>query len=124
MSVDLARMLFDFCLLLFSFSVMSLLLVAVFHFLLPAKLLETYFKPPYFSQGEVVAFSGFPLGYIRTIMFLRLLGFPSSGERRGLTKAYEMVPEWMCILAKWTVFSLVVSNLLLIMLLLGFFFFA
>lgn len=103
---------------------MSFLLVAVFHFLLPVKLLETYFKPPYFSQGEIVAFSGYPLGYIRTIMFLRLLGFPSSGERRGLTKAYELVPEWMCVLAKWTVILLVVSNSWLLVLLLGFFFFA
>lgn len=41
-------------------------------------MLETYYKPPYCSRGEVVAFTGFPLGYIRAAMFMRLAGFPSS----------------------------------------------
>src|SRR5690625_1809112 len=80
MSVELLKFFLDIFVILFiSLSVCLVLALAV-HPFVPKAMLETYFKPPYFSRGEVVAFTGFPLGYIRTAMFMRLAGFPRSEE--------------------------------------------
>jgi hypothetical protein len=65
----------------------SMLCVAagfVMHFFVPKAMLQTYFKPPYFSSTEVEIFTGFPLGYMR----------PNSGKKRGLTEAYKLAPLW------------------------------
>lgn len=64
------------------------------HFFVPKAMLQTYFKPPYFSSTEVEIFTGFPLGYMRTVMFMRLAGWPNSGKKRGLTEAYKLAPPW------------------------------
>ena len=86
MPLEVAKLHFDLALVLFCGSMVSFLLVSVLHFLLPKPILEVYFKPPYFSRGEVSAFTGFPLAYMRSFMFLRLLAFPASGKKRGLTE--------------------------------------
>lgn len=68
--------------------------IVVMHFLVPKALIEKYFKPPYFKSAECAMLSGFPFAIIRTIMFLRVLGYPKSGKKRGLTEAYKLVPDW------------------------------
>ena len=70
------------------------------HFLVPKSLLRTYFKKPYFSAGEIAVFSAFPFIFMRTVMFMRLVGFPSSGEKRGLTDVYKAAPSWFRCVSK------------------------
>lgn len=70
------------------------------HFLVPKSLLRTYFKKPYFSAGEIAVFSAFPFIFMRTVMFMRLVGFPNSGKTRGLTEAHKMAPKWFRFISK------------------------
>lgn len=77
-----------------------LIFIFVIHFLVPRNLLRKYFKEPYFSPAETEFFSGFPFGYIRTVMFMRLVGFPKSGKKRGLTEAYRLAPPWFRLTSK------------------------
>lgn len=123
MPLDVAKLLFDLILVLFCGSMMSFLVVFVLHFLLPKPILNTYFKSPYFSPAEVNTFTGFPLAYMRTFMFLRILAFPASGKKRGLTEVHKKAPRWMCRLAKWVLVLFVSTNSLLLLLLLFFFLF-
>jgi len=99
-----------FCLML------SLVFILMMHFLMPKKVLETYFKEPYFRPAEITMFTGFPFGYIRTAMFMRALAFPSSGKRRGVENAYKLVPVWYCKVSKYFII-IFVPNLALLMLL-------
>ena len=71
---------------------LHLLLIFMMHVLMPSKVLETYFKEPHFSSTEITMFTGFPFGYMRTAMFMRALGFPASGKRRGVEDAYKLAP--------------------------------
>jgi len=100
-----------FELMLFSFYWLFLNFVIIFivHFLMPKDILEIYFKKPYFKSSEIIAFTGFPFGYVRTLMFMRILGFPISGKKRGLEKAFEISPVWLCNLSKYVIFSFLVS---------------
>ncbi len=75
---------------------LSLLFVLIMHILMPKKALVAYFKEPYFNAGEIAMFTGFPFAYIRTMMFMRALGFPASGKKRGLENAYKLAPVWYC----------------------------
>ncbi len=75
------------------------------HILMPRKVLETYFKEPYFSSTEVIMFTGFPFGYMRTVMFMRILGFPASGKSREVVDAYKLAPVWFCKLSKYIIVS-------------------
>lgn len=123
MSVELLKFFLDIFVILFiSLSVCLVLALAV-HPFVPKAMLETYFKPPYFSRGEVVAFTGFPLGYIRTAMFMRLAGFPPSGKKRGLTEAYLLAPNWFRVFSRifLTVFLINFIAFLLLLLILTFF---
>lgn len=70
------------------------LAILVMHFLMPKTIIETYFKPPYFKPAECALFSGFPYAPMRTVMFMRVLGFPDSGKVRGLTEAHILAPTW------------------------------
>ncbi|MCR6652959.1 MAG: hypothetical protein NVV73_16400 [Cellvibrionaceae bacterium] len=70
------------------------------HILVPKSLLKTYFKPPHFSAGEVAIFSAFPFMFMRTVMFMRIVGFPNSGKKRGLTQAYQLAPSWFRLVSK------------------------
>lgn len=69
-------------------------IVFLVHFFVPKDMLRTYFREPYFSPAEIEFFTGFPFAYMRTAMFMRLAGWPSSGKRRGLTDAYKLAPLW------------------------------
>ena len=90
-------------------------LVFIIHFLMPKRVLENYFKKPYFSQSEIMLFSGFPLCFMRTIIFMRVLGFPLSGNKRGLKKAYETAPVWLCKSSKYAIISFLVSFLVFLL---------
>lgn len=97
-------------------------LIGVCHVLMPKRILTTYFKAPYFKPGEIAIFSGFPYAYIRTVMFMRLLAYPSSGAKRGLVEAHLLAPNWfrlMCkvvLLAFGVTFSVFVLAVLIFML--------
>ena len=77
-----------------------IVLLLPYNFLIPKKILEKYFKEPYFRKAEVVMFSGFPLAYIRSCMFMRLFANPSSGRVRKLDHVYKEVPEWLIYISK------------------------
>jgi hypothetical protein len=96
--------------------VLSLVLIFIMHILMPKKVLETYFKEPYFRPAEITMFTGFPFGYMRTAMFNRVLGFPASGKKRGLENAYKLAPVWYCKASKYLI--LFVIPLIALMLLL------
>jgi len=86
---------------LFLGCMLSLVFIFIMHILMPKKVLKTYFKEPYFSVTEITMFTGFPFGYMRTTMFMRALGFPASGKRRGIENAYKLAPVWYCKVSKY-----------------------
>ncbi len=100
---------------------LHLLLIFMMHIVMPRKVLETYFREPYFSSTEITLFTGFPFGYMRTAMFMRALGFPASGKRRGVEDAYKLAPVWYCKASKYIVISVLInfSSFLLILALVG-----
>lgn len=86
---------------------LTIFVILVMHFLMPKTVIEEYFKPPYFRPAECAMFSGFPFAIMRTIMFMRVMGFPKSGERRSLTEVYKLVPHWYQIISKIIVFMVI-----------------
>lgn len=119
MSLELIQYLFDLGIKLFVVLLFVFLLIFINHLLIPRELLKTYFKQPYFKQAEIIFFTGFPFGYIRTVMFMRLVSSPLSGKKRGLTEAYKLAPNWYIWLSKITlllfmvVFGLFMSIMLI-----------
>ena len=93
----------------------NLLLIFIMHVLMPRKVLDTYFKEPHFSSTEITMFTGFPLGYMRTAMFMRALGFPSSGKRRGVEGAYKLAPVWYCKVSKYLIVFFIINFSILIL---------
>lgn len=110
MSLDTLAWWFYIWLALLAATMCCLLATFVMRFLVPKSLLKTYFKEPYFSRGEVAIFSSFPFGYMRTIMFMRLAGFPQSGKKRGLTEAYKLTPMWFRLASKIIVSAFVIFS--------------
>ena len=118
MSAEALTHLFYLLMFVFLGAMVSLGAVFALHFFVPKKLLEEYFRPPYFREGEVLVFTGFPFGYIRTVMFMRLAAFPGGGKKRGLTEVYHLAPAWFrqlsrVILALFISFSVLIFTLLL-----------
>lgn len=111
MPLSFLQFLYDLGLYLFIALWCIYLLILCVHFTMPKSLLETYFKPPYFKPAEIAIFSSFPMGYIRTVMFMRVLGYPASGAKRGLTEAHQLVPSWFCALSKITILAFAVTFL-------------
>ena len=89
--------------------------ILIMHFLMPKAVLDTYFKPPYFNQGECLLFTGIPYAPMRTIMLMRVIASPASGKKRGITKADQLVPEWYIIASKVIVRAIYVTSALLIL---------
>lgn len=83
--------------------------ILIMHFMMPVAILEKYFKPPYFRDVECDFFSGVPYAPIRTIMFMRVIAFPASGKKRGITAANLLAPTWYRIISKIIVISIVLS---------------
>lgn len=122
MSVELVEFLFDLGIILWVATMLCLVLTFIMHALVLKSLLHTYFKEPYFSPAEIGFFTGFPFGYIRTVMFMRLVAFPNSGKKRGLTSAYTLAPSWFRVISKVIVVSFLTVSLPMIGLGLLFFF--
>ncbi len=102
MNLALDIILAIFIVLLFGILV-SLLCIFILHILMPRKVLKTYFKEPYFSATEIAMFTGFPFGYMRTGIFMRVLGFPAKGKKRGIKNAYQLAPVWYCKTSKYVI---------------------
>jgi len=94
---------------------LSLVFILIMHFLMPKKVLKTYFKEPYFNAYEIALFTGFPFAYLRTFMFSRVLGFPASGKRRGLENAYQLAPVWYCKIFRYFLYFFVFDMALLLL---------
>lgn len=93
-----------------------LVVMFVMHFFVPKKMIETYFKEPYFSRSEIAVFSAFPFNYFRDVMFMRLAGWPESGKKRGLVDAHKLAPSWFKTVSKILIrFLMVVFTTLLIL---------
>ena len=122
MSVELVGALFKVGVCLWAASMICLVSVFIMHVLVPKALLRAYFKEPYFSPTEIEFFTGFPFGYMRTVMFMRLAGFPQSGKKRGLTEAYKLTPLWFQTASKIILTAFLIFSLPLIGLGLFFFF--
>lgn len=60
----------------------------------PKKVVQKYFRPPYFSEAFVTFYSGFPTVLYRGVIFARLAANPSSGKARKLTFVYKELPGW------------------------------
>jgi tellurite resistance protein TehA-like permease len=86
---------------------------------MPKAVLEKYFKPPYFRELECMLFTGIPYAPIRTVMFMRVIGFPSSGKVRGISDAYLLVPNWYRIVSKVMIIVAVVNMVVVLLCMLG-----
>lgn len=116
MSIELLRNLSGLYLILIAAIIVWLIIIFILHFFVPKPMLRAFFKEPYFSPFEVELFTGFPFAYIRTAMFMRLAGWPSSGKRRGLTEAYKLAPTWFIYTSRTLVSAiLIMFSLLIIM---------
>ncbi|SBS35564.1 hypothetical protein MSP8887_02414 [Marinomonas spartinae] len=88
-------------------------------FLTPKKLLDTYFKEPYFTQGEIIFMSRFPLSLLRTGMFAGVLLLPSLDKKRNIRDCYQVMPTWYRLGLK----LFMISNLLISSVIFGILFF-
>ncbi|SBS35573.1 hypothetical protein MSP8887_02417 [Marinomonas spartinae] len=88
-------------------------------FFTPKKLLDTYFKEPHFSQGEVVFMSRFPLSLFRTSIFGWVLFLPSLDKKRKIRNCYEVMPTWYRI----GLILLTISTMLIMFIFFGIMFF-
>jgi hypothetical protein len=79
----------------------------IFRLITPSAFHHKYFTTPYFREAEVTMLTGFPLMFVRTAMFIRLLASPSSGLKRGLSEAYIDAPAWLVAYAKLLYLSLI-----------------
>ncbi len=95
---------------------LCLVFTFIMHILMPKKVLKTYFKEPHFSVTEISMFTGIPFGYMRTAMFMKALGFPASGKRRGIENAYKLAPVWYCKASKYFIIFFVPNLALLVLL--------
>jgi hypothetical protein len=119
MTQTIAHFLFSFMLYNMAFIIFLLFAILVIHFLLPHEILERYFKPPYFREFECQFFSGIPYAPIRTVMFMRVIGFPSSGVVRSLTEVYLLAPPWLRVSSKFVILGLYLSGVLTVVFLVG-----
>ena len=74
----------------------------IIHFLMPRAILDKYFKPPYFREGEIALFTGIPYAPMRTVMLVGVMVFPRLGKKRKLTELHLETPRWYLIAAKWS----------------------
>ncbi|GAK15541.1 LOW QUALITY PROTEIN: hypothetical protein JCM19053_843 [Vibrio sp. JCM 19053] len=68
--------------------------IGVMHFLMPKEIVGNYFKKTIFNEFELSLFTGWPYAFFRTLMFVRLIVQPSSGEKRKLPNISREVPKW------------------------------
>jgi hypothetical protein len=102
-----------------AFIIVLLIAILVMHFLLPKEILKKYFKPPYFREFECQFFSGIPYAPIRTVMFMRVIGFPNSGNVRGLTEVFLMAPHWFRLTSRFVILGLYLTGIFTVIFLIG-----
>lgn len=121
MSINFSLILFYAWLALISGILAWFSAILAIHFVVPRIMLHTYFREPYFSPFEVEFFTGFPFAYMRTVMFMRLAGWPESGRKRGLTEVYTLAPAWFQLLSRVCIRILIIlCSLLMLLLIISF----
>jgi hypothetical protein len=63
---------------------------------------------------ECQLFKGIPYAPIRTIMFMRAIAYPASGEKRGITEAHLLVQEWYRLVSKVVIWVSIINILLML----------
>ena len=63
-------------------------------FLTPKKVLENYFKEPYFQSNEIDLMSSFPISLLRTGIFGWVTLIPSLDTKRGIRDCHKLMPKW------------------------------
>jgi len=74
-------------------------------FFTPKKLLDTYFKEPHFSQGELIFMNRFPVSLFRTVIFGWVLVLPSLDKKRKIRDCHEVMPLWYKLALKFFIIS-------------------
>src|SRR5690554_8128772 len=122
MSVELLRYPAYLFVILLLASMACLVFIFIIHFFVPKVMIKTYFKEPYFSLLEIKLFTGPPYAYMRTVMMMRLAGWPDCGKKRGIpATAHEVCPVWFQVLSIFFIpFSLITYFLLAGISLVGF----
>jgi hypothetical protein len=104
---------FDYLFLVMMFTVMVGLLWtptlwSLLTFFTPKKLMDSYFKEPYFTQTELIFMSRFPISLLRTAMFGSVLLFPFLDKTRKIRHCHEVMPIWYKLALKLLTISVIV----------------
>src|SRR5690554_757549 len=101
MSITLLHYVMDAFFILLLTNMACLVFIFIIHFFVPKVMIKTYFKEPYFSLLEIKLFTGPPYAYMRTMMMMRLAGWPDCGKKRGIpATAHEVCPVWFQVLSR------------------------
>lgn len=111
MSIDLSwlayAMFYSFVALLF-----NILAQVVLTFLTPKRMLQAYFREPYFNAFELNFFTGLN-AYFRTSIILKLAAWSNTDRKRGIPEdLHKLCPAWLQIISRWYMcFALVTGSL-------------
>lgn len=76
-------------------------------FLTPKKMLENYFREPYFQRNEIDLMSSFPISLLRTSIFGWMTLIPSLDTKRGIRGCHKFMPKWYkCLISLWCLIGL------------------
>src|SRR5690554_1906364 len=115
MSIALLHYVIDAFFILLLTSMACLIFIFIIHFFVPKVMIKTYFKEPYFSLLEIKLFTGPPYAYMRTMMMMRLAGWPDCGKKRGIpATAHEVCPVWFQVLSRVFIRFLLIAYFLLV----------
>jgi hypothetical protein len=76
------------------------LALAAIGWALPRPFKDSVFREPHFRPAELGFLCGAPMGFIRTLMLMRLVASPASGRKRGLVDVHLRAPPWFLPLAR------------------------
>jgi hypothetical protein len=88
-------------------------------FFTPKKLLNTYFKEPYFTQTELIFMSRFPISLFRTAVFGWIVVLPFLDRIRKIRHCHAVMPFWY----KLALQVFIISSMLIMAIFLGILFF-
>lgn len=71
-----------------------IILWPIITFMTPKKLINNYFKEPYFNRNELQLMNSFPLSLYRTAIFGWVIIFPFLDKRRQIKHCKEVMPIW------------------------------
>lgn len=87
--------------------------IDIMHLLMPKDIVNSYFKEPYFNTFELALFTGWPYAFFRTLMFVRLIVQPNSGEKRKLPDVSQEVPRWYRLLSFILIWVIMINSTML-----------